>query len=48
VAIAAIKIAKSLFEQIKSGICVSSEQETAAKTAIQASQAMAMKMGYKP
>ena len=47
-AIAAIKIAKSVFEQIKSGICVSPEQETAAKTAIQASQAMAMKMGYKP
>jgi len=47
-AIAAIKIAKIVFEQIKSGICVSPEQETAAKTAIQASQAMAMKMGYKP
>jgi hypothetical protein len=47
-AIAAIKIAKSVFDQIKSGICVSSEQKTTAKTAIQASQAMAMKMGYKP
>jgi hypothetical protein len=47
-AIAAIKIAKAVFDQVKSGICVSSEQEAAAKTAIQASQAMAMKMGYKP
>ena len=48
VALAAIKIAKSVFEQIKSGICVSPEQETTAKTAIQSSQALAMKMGYKP
>ena len=47
-AMAAIKIAKSVFEQIKSGICVPAEQETAAKTALQASQAMAVKMGYKP
>jgi hypothetical protein len=47
-AIAAIKIAKMVFEQIKSGICVPAEQETAAKTAIQASQAMAIKMGYQP
>jgi hypothetical protein len=47
-AIAAIKIAKSVFEQIKSGICVPAEQETAAKTALQASQVMAVKMGYKP
>jgi hypothetical protein len=47
-AVAAIKIAKSVFEQIKSGICVPAEQETAAKTALLASQAMAIKMGYKP
>jgi hypothetical protein len=47
-AMAAIKIAKSVFDQIKAGICVTSEQESTAKTAIQASQAMAMKMGYKP
>ena len=36
--IAALKIAKAVFDQIKSGICVSSEQQTAAKAAIQASQ----------
>ncbi len=47
-AIAALKIAKSVFDQIKSGSCVSSEQEATAKTALQASQAMAVKMGYKP
>ena len=47
-AMAAIKIAKSVFDQIKAGICVTLGQEAAAKTAIQASQAMAMKMGYKP
>jgi hypothetical protein len=48
VAMAAIKIAKSVFEQIRSGICVPAEQETAARTALQASQAMAVKMGYRP
>ena len=46
--IAALKIAKAVFDQIKSGICASSDQQQAAKAAIQASQAMAMKMGYKP
>jgi hypothetical protein len=47
-AIAAIKIAKTVFAQIQSGICVSPEQETAAKTAVQASQTMAIKRGYQP
>ncbi len=47
-AIAAIKIAETVFEQIKAGICVSADQEQAAQTAIKASQVMAMKLGYKP
>jgi hypothetical protein len=46
--IAALKVAKAVFDQIKSGICASSKQQTAAKAAIQASQAMALKLGYKP
>ena len=45
---AAIKIAKAVFDQVKSGICVSADQEQAAQTAIMASQTMAMKYGYKP
>ena len=45
---AAIKIAKAVFDQVKSGICVSAEQEQAAQTAIMASQTLAMKYGYKP
>jgi hypothetical protein len=47
-ALAAVKIAKTVFTQIRSGICVSPEQETAAKTAVQASEAMAIKRGYQP
>jgi hypothetical protein len=47
-AIAAIKIAKIVFDQIKSGVCVSADQEKAAQAVIKASQAMAMKYGYKP
>jgi hypothetical protein len=46
--IAALKIAKAVFDQIKSGICASPEQQQAAKAAIQASQTMALKLGYKP
>ena len=46
--IAALKIARAVFEQIKSGICASSDEQVAAKTAINASQVMAMKLGYKP
>ena len=46
--IAALKIAKAVFDQIKSGICASAEQQQAAKTAIQASQTMALKLGYRP
>jgi hypothetical protein len=46
--IAALKIAKAVFDQIKSGICVSSDQQIAAKAAVQASQTMAMQFGYKP
>ena len=46
--IAALKIAKAVFDQIKSGICVSTDQQQAAKAAIQASQVMALKLGYKP
>jgi hypothetical protein len=46
--IAALKIAKAVFDQIKSGICASAEQQTAAKATIQASQTMALKLGYKP
>ena len=45
--IAALKVAKAVFDQIKSGICASPDQETAAKTAITASQTMALKLGYK-
>jgi hypothetical protein len=46
--IAALKIAKAVFDQIKSGICASAEQQQAAKAAIQASYTMALKLGYKP
>jgi hypothetical protein len=46
--IAALKIAKAVFDQIKSGICVSADQQQAAKAALQASQVMALKLGYKP
>jgi len=46
--IAALKVAKAVFEQIKSGICASSDQQAAAKAAIKASQTMALKLGYKP
>ena len=46
--IAALKVAKAVFDQIKSGICVSTDQQQAAKAAIQASQTMALKLGYKP
>jgi hypothetical protein len=46
--IAALKIAKAVFDQIKSGICVSSDQQQAAQATIKASQTMAMKLGYKP
>ena len=46
--IAALKIAKAVFDQIKSGICVSSDQQQAAQATIKASQTMAMKFGYKP
>lgn len=46
--IAALKVAKTVFDQIKTGICASPDQQTAAKTAIKASQTMALKLGYKP
>lgn len=46
--IAAIKIAKAVFDQVKSGICVSESQQQAASATIQTSTAMAMKFGYKP
>jgi hypothetical protein len=46
--IAALKVAKAVFDQIKSGICVSSDQQQSAKAAIKASQTMALKLGYKP
>jgi hypothetical protein len=46
--IAALKVAKAVFDQIKSGICVPSDQQTAAQAAIKASQTMALKLGYKP
>jgi alkylhydroperoxidase/carboxymuconolactone decarboxylase family protein YurZ len=46
--IAAIKIAKAVFDQVKAGICVSAAQEQAAQTALQAGQTMAMKYGYRP
>jgi alkylhydroperoxidase/carboxymuconolactone decarboxylase family protein YurZ len=45
---AAIKIAKAVFDQVKAGICVPAAQEQAAQKALQASQTMAMKYGYKP
>jgi hypothetical protein len=47
-AIAAVKIAKAVFDQIKAGVCVSADEEQAAQAALQASQVMAMKYGYKP
>ena len=46
--IAALKIAKAVFDQIKLGVCASPDQQQAAKAAIQASQTMALKLGYKP
>jgi hypothetical protein len=46
--VAAIKIARAVFDQVKAGICVSAEQEQAAQAAIIASQTLAMKYGYKP
>ena len=46
--IAALKVAKAVFDQIKSGICAASDQQQAAKAAIKASQTMALKLGYKP
>jgi hypothetical protein len=46
--IAALKIAKAVFEQIKSGICAPSDQQAAAQATIKASQVMALKLGYKP
>jgi hypothetical protein len=46
--IAALKIAKAVFDQIRSGICVSADQQQAATTAIKASQTMALKLGYRP
>jgi hypothetical protein len=46
--IAALKVAKAVFDQIKSGICASPDQQQAAKAAIQASRTMALKLGYKP
>jgi hypothetical protein len=45
--IAALKIAKAVFEQIKSGICAASDQQQAAQATIKASHAMALKLGYK-
>jgi len=45
---AALKIAKAVFDQIKSGICATAEQQQAARAAIQASQTMALKLGYRP
>ncbi len=47
-AMAAIKIAKAVFDQVRSGICVPADQEQAAQAAIIASQTLAMKYGYKP
>lgn len=47
-AMAAVKIAKAVFDQIKSGVCVPADEEQAAQAALQASQVMAMKYGYKP
>jgi hypothetical protein len=46
--IAALKIAKAVFDQIKSGICVSADQQQAAKTTLQASRVLALKLGYQP
>jgi len=46
--IAALKIAKAMFDQIRSGICVSADQQQAATAAIKASQTMALKLGYRP
>jgi hypothetical protein len=46
--IAALKVAKAVFDQIKSGICASSDQQKSAKAAVKASQTMALKLGYKP
>ena len=46
--IAALKIAKAVFDQIKAGLCVPADQQQAAKTALQASRVMALKLGYQP
>jgi hypothetical protein len=45
---AALKIAKVVFDQIKAGLCVSTDQQQAARAALQASQVMALKLGYQP
>jgi alkylhydroperoxidase/carboxymuconolactone decarboxylase family protein YurZ len=45
---AAIKMAKAVFDQVKAGICVPAAQEQAAQTALRAGQTMAMKYGYRP
>lgn len=47
-AMAAIKIAKAVFDQVRSGICVPADQAQTAQAAIIASQTLAMKYGYKP
>jgi hypothetical protein len=47
-AIAAVKIAKAVFDQIKAGVCVPADEEQAAQAALKAGQVMAMKYGYKP
>jgi alkylhydroperoxidase/carboxymuconolactone decarboxylase family protein YurZ len=47
-AMAAVKIAKTVFDQIRSGVCVPTDEEQAAQAALGASQVMAMKYGYKP
>ena len=46
--IAALKIAKTVFDQIKAGLCVPVDQEQAAQAALKASRIMALKLGYQP
>ena len=46
--IAALKIAKAVFDQIKSGICVSSDQQTGGQGRHKSQPDDGLKLGYKP
>ncbi|MEJ2671217.1 MAG: hypothetical protein P8168_03235 [Deltaproteobacteria bacterium] len=45
--IAGLNVAIGIYSQIKAGVCVSAEQETAAQEAVKAATPAAMQMGFK-